>query len=166
MKRSYPFGHSDRNLTLYLGASYLGSLLLANGPQLILSLCYFSYNTFFTRLAVEMEWNSFSLKYQPLRVSYPMGEQISRYRLQLPYRYSVPLLVLSILVGTGCRKAILTAKDCHFFFGTDVNANADSYVTSYIGSSQTQYTSSLPKEVSSDPHPADPTTPWVGCQPL
>lgn len=96
--RAYSFGHSDDNLTTNLATSYLGSLLAANAPQLILSLCYFSYNTFFTRLAVETEWNSFSMKHQPLRVSYPIGKQISKYRLQLPYKYSMPLLAISILL--------------------------------------------------------------------
>ncbi|KAH6657589.1 hypothetical protein BKA67DRAFT_192664 [Truncatella angustata] len=95
---AYAFGHTDENLTAQLAGSYIGSLLVANTPQLILSLCYFSYNTFFTRLAVETEWNSFSLRHQPLRVSYPVGKQVSKYRLQLPYRYSIPLLAVSILL--------------------------------------------------------------------
>ncbi|GAP88371.1 hypothetical protein SAMD00023353_2900400 [Rosellinia necatrix] len=77
-------------------SSYLGVLLLANAPQLIFSFCYFSYNAFFTRLEVEREWNSLSQSYRPLRVSYPSGRQISSYRLQLPYRYSIPLIGISI----------------------------------------------------------------------
>ncbi|ETS78796.1 hypothetical protein PFICI_08649 [Pestalotiopsis fici W106-1] len=93
-----PFGHSDENLTMSLAGSYVSCLLIANAPQMLLSTCYFSYNTFFTRLAVETEWNSFSLRYQPLRVSYPLGDQTSKYRLQLPYKYSVPLLAMSILL--------------------------------------------------------------------
>ncbi|KAI1774127.1 hypothetical protein F4818DRAFT_420944 [Hypoxylon cercidicola] len=76
----------------------LSALLTANVPQLLLSLCYFSCNAFFTRLQIEQEWNSYNLKPQPLRVSYPTGEQISSYRLQLPHKYGIPLLSISILL--------------------------------------------------------------------
>lgn len=96
--RSYSFGHSDDTLSVQIVVSYISALIIANGPQLFLSFCYFSYNTFFTRIAVEQEWYLFSVRYQPLRVSYPVGEQTSNYRLQLPYKYSVPLLVTSILL--------------------------------------------------------------------
>ncbi|KAK6081493.1 hypothetical protein SCUP234_04698 [Seiridium cupressi] len=63
---TFPFGHSDQNLTVDLFTSYTSALMAANAPQLLLFLCYFSYNTFFTRLAVEKEWNAYSLKYTPL----------------------------------------------------------------------------------------------------
>lgn len=74
---------------------YIGALLFANIPQLLLTLCYFSYNAIFTCLSADQEWNSFSSSSKPLRVSYPNGEQMSSYRLQLPYKYSVPLISLS-----------------------------------------------------------------------
>lgn len=70
----------------------------ANLPQIALSLSYFSYNAIFTRLQAESEWNSFSVDYKPLRVTSPRGDQRSTYRLQLPYRYSLPLLAISILL--------------------------------------------------------------------
>ncbi|KAI0382068.1 hypothetical protein F5Y04DRAFT_270683 [Hypomontagnella monticulosa] len=93
-----PFGPSGENRATGIGNSgYLGALITANTPQLLLSLCYVSYNTFFTRLQVEREWNSYGLKYQPLRVSFPAGEQTSTYRLQLPFKYSIPLLSISAL---------------------------------------------------------------------
>ncbi|KAI6084678.1 hypothetical protein F4821DRAFT_279952 [Hypoxylon rubiginosum] len=95
------FGHSNENRVTKLGAGgyneYLTPLLLSNVPQLLLSFCYFSYNALFTRLQVEKEWNSYSLVPQPLRVSYPKGEQVSSFRLQLPYRYGIPLLFASAL---------------------------------------------------------------------
>ncbi|OTA86765.1 hypothetical protein M434DRAFT_147619 [Hypoxylon sp. CO27-5] len=96
-----PFGPSNENrITVNFrlgGDGYFSALLSANIFQLLLSLCYFSYNAFFTRLLIEQEWNSYSLRPQPLRVSHPTGDQISTYRLQLPYRYSIPLLLISIL---------------------------------------------------------------------
>lgn len=77
---------------------YLGSLIMVNTPQLLLSLCYFSYNALVTRIHIEQEWNSYSLSYKPLRVSYPAGEQTSTYRLELPYKYSLLLLGANILL--------------------------------------------------------------------
>ncbi|KAI1172874.1 hypothetical protein F4777DRAFT_559812 [Nemania sp. FL0916] len=93
--------HTNGVLTVNLWAqplSYIATLLLANLPQLILSFCYFAYNSLITRLRVEVEWNNLSSSYQPLRVSYPVGQQISTYRLQLPYRYGVPLIIISIVL--------------------------------------------------------------------
>lgn len=46
-----------------------------------------------------------STRYKALRVTNPMGQQSSTYFLQLPYRYSVPLLIISILLHwilSGC----------------------------------------------------------------
>ena len=77
---------------------YLPSVLLANSPQIVLSVAYFVYNSFFTRVLAEREWNAYSQQFLPLRVTKPVGEQISTYRLQLPYTYSVPLLVTSALL--------------------------------------------------------------------
>ncbi|KAI2464484.1 hypothetical protein F4781DRAFT_71556 [Annulohypoxylon bovei var. microspora] len=94
------FGQSQDNIqSSFIGNNgYLTALIIANIPQLILSLCYFSYNGFFTRLLNEHEWNSYSRQFQPLRVSYPVGKQISSYRLQLPYKYSIPLISFSVLL--------------------------------------------------------------------
>lgn len=95
------FGSSDNNLSVDVfvsSPSYITMLVAANTPQIILSFCYFSFNAFFTRTQIESEWSSYSLSYKPLRVTVPRGEQISTYRLQLPYKYSVPLLGISILL--------------------------------------------------------------------
>ena len=73
-------------------------ILLANAPQQILSLCYFAYNALITRACAEREWNSYALSYKAIRVTEPTGDQISTYRLQLPYKYSIPLLVVSVLL--------------------------------------------------------------------
>lgn len=78
--------------------NFLASVLLPNTPQLILSCAYFAYNALYTRMLTESEWQSFSLGYRPLRVTNPQGEQWSTFRLQLPYIYSIPLLVTSILL--------------------------------------------------------------------
>lgn len=77
---------------------FLASVLLPNTPQLLLSCAYFAYNSLYTQLLTESEWQSFSLAYRPLRVTNPQGEQWSTFRLQLPYKYSIPLLVISIFL--------------------------------------------------------------------
>ncbi|KAI6352151.1 hypothetical protein MCOR25_009535 [Pyricularia grisea] len=96
------FGPSTNSNNVFLAfgveLTYLQVLLITNIPQIIFSFCYLAINTLFTQLQVEQEWNSYAESYKPLRVSYPTGEQISTYRLQLPYRYSVPLLAASILM--------------------------------------------------------------------
>lgn len=71
---------------------------MANTPQLMLSTCYFALNSFLTRIQIEEEFNSYSRCYKPLRVSDPKGEQTSTYRLQLPYKYSIPLIAMSIIL--------------------------------------------------------------------
>lgn len=74
----------------------LSYILVANMPQLIMSLLYFSYNNLFTRMLSAVEWNGFANERKGVRVSSkPMGAQRSRYFLQLPYRISVPLLIVS-----------------------------------------------------------------------
>ncbi|KAJ0108093.1 hypothetical protein J7T55_007212 [Diaporthe amygdali] len=78
--------------------NFVASVMLPNIPQLILSCAYFTYNALYTRLLTESEWQSFSMSYRPLRVTHPQGEQWSTFRLQLPYRYSIPLLITSILL--------------------------------------------------------------------
>lgn len=95
--RSGSFGKLDEGRVVVFGSdlSYFSALLIVNTPQLFLSTNYFSLNALITRPQVEHEWNSFASKSQPLRVSCPTGEQISPYRLQLPYKNSVPLLVVS-----------------------------------------------------------------------
>ncbi|KAK0649217.1 hypothetical protein B0T16DRAFT_127146 [Cercophora newfieldiana] len=95
------FGHSPANAQLKVSQSIdLNSAtipVLANTPQLLLSMCYFAYNGLFTRMISEREWSSFST-YRSLRVTHRKGQQRTTYRLQLPYRWSLPLLAVSALL--------------------------------------------------------------------
>lgn len=70
-------------------------VLISNSPQLALTLLYFLNNRAYTCMLAIQEWNEFSRKRQGLRVSNPVGEQRSTYWLQLPYLYSIPLLLSS-----------------------------------------------------------------------
>ncbi|KAF4911889.1 hypothetical protein CGCVW01_v011272 [Colletotrichum viniferum] len=76
---------------------FLSSVIIANIPQLFLSFWYYAYNTLITRLQMSQEWALLSVDYQPLRVTQPEGLQTSTYGLQLPYKYSIPMSVLSTI---------------------------------------------------------------------
>ncbi|CAJ0541351.1 Ff.00g080070.m01.CDS01 [Fusarium sp. VM40] len=96
------FSHDPINKALTIHGleinSFLGKTMLANTPQLILSICYMVYNGLFTRMLAEVEWSKYSINYRSLRVTSPQGQQRSTYRLQLPYRWSIPLILVSVLL--------------------------------------------------------------------
>ena len=69
--------------------------LVANLPQVVLSFLFLLYNGLFTSMLLADEWNGYARERKPLRVTDPKGTQRSTYRLQLPYRYGVPLLTAS-----------------------------------------------------------------------
>ncbi|KAK5424915.1 hypothetical protein LTR83_000506 [Exophiala xenobiotica] len=73
--------------------------LTANIAQLILSLLYFTYNGLFTCMLLANEWDSYAMERKGLRISStrPRGAQRSKYFLQLPYRFSLPLVLFSLL---------------------------------------------------------------------
>lgn len=72
---------------------------LANTPQFITSLTYIYYNIVLTTMVSEREWQRLGQKETPssscLRVSTPRGRQRSSYFLSLPYRYGIPLLIMT-----------------------------------------------------------------------
>lgn len=71
------------------------TILIANSPQALLSFLFLTYNGLFTCMLLADEWTGYAHKRKPLRVTSPVGEQRCTYRLQLPYRYGIPLLILS-----------------------------------------------------------------------
>ncbi|KAJ9636341.1 hypothetical protein H2199_008016 [Coniosporium tulheliwenetii] len=68
---------------------------LANTPQIILSGSYFAINRLCTSMCFTKEWNSYAKSRKGLRVTNPRGEQRSTYFLQLPFRWAVPLTIMS-----------------------------------------------------------------------
>ncbi|KAG8164133.1 hypothetical protein KVR01_006051 [Diaporthe batatas] len=104
------------------------AILIANSPQLFLSFAYLALNGLFTRFHMAKEWAAMSTRYKALRVTNPKGQQISTYFLQLPYRYSVPLLIISILlhwVLSGCIYLLVMQGG---YFGYDTNGPFDSFM--------------------------------------
>lgn len=98
--------------------SLIAMVLLSNFPQLLLSGIYIAFNCLMTYMLVGREWNNYSLVRKPLRVTSPKGQQCSTYYLQLPYRYAVPLLIVSGLLHWLVSQSIfLAAVDIYDHYG-------------------------------------------------
>ncbi|KAH8176407.1 adenosine/AMP deaminase domain-containing protein [Sarocladium implicatum] len=101
-RRGQTFSHSITNGILNTDGSpperLRGLAITANSPQLLLSVSYLVYNSLYTRMCVEKEWSLYAMAPRSLRVTHPKGSQRSTYRLQLPYRYSIPLIAASALL--------------------------------------------------------------------
>lgn len=93
--------------------------LIANVPQLLLSFLYFAYNSLFTAMLMGYEWTSYAYKRKGLRITRrPSGFQRSTYFLQLPYRFSLPLVVLSgILHWLVSQSIFVVAFDTYDAYG-------------------------------------------------
>ena len=91
------FGNANlRDLLPTSGFPLLGNIILANLVQLLMSITYLAFNGLFTCLVVSSELLGCSAKRSGLRVSNPQGQfQRSSYFLTLPYKFSIPLLILS-----------------------------------------------------------------------
>lgn len=76
---------------------FIATVLLVNTPQAIISLMYAVYNNTLTRMLLASEYNDYGHERKSLRVSFPVGEQRSTYYLSIPYRYSVPFIMISTL---------------------------------------------------------------------
>ncbi|KIV94260.1 hypothetical protein PV10_02043 [Exophiala mesophila] len=98
----------------------VSSVLVANSPQLTLSILYFAVNSLLTSMVSAQEWSRFSVnrtdRHQPraLRTSKPIGQQRRTYFLQLPYRFAVPLIGLSALLHWLISQSIFLAVISHY----------------------------------------------------
>lgn len=72
----------------------IANVVVANVPQLLLSFLYLNYNGLMTVMSLAREWSRYAVRRQGLRVSTNRrGAQRSTYFLQLPYRFSLPIVV-------------------------------------------------------------------------
>jgi hypothetical protein len=78
----------------YRPVPVINLVLISNVPQLLVSVAYYQINAIVSLMSADAEWASFARKKKALRVSSPKGRQRSTYWLQLPYRYSIPLLAI------------------------------------------------------------------------
>jgi hypothetical protein len=114
------FGTVDTSTAInVLMNNLIFNAVLANSPQVVLSLLYFSYNALFTAYLLSHEWTSYAHKQKGLRTSRrPVGSQRTTYFLQLPYRFGIPLMVLSgTLHWLVSQSIFLIAIDFYDVFG-------------------------------------------------
>ncbi|KAI8930983.1 hypothetical protein NX059_011995 [Plenodomus lindquistii] len=106
------FGAVDpRTAVVGMPSDPIVNAVVSNLAQLVLSLLYFSYNALFTAMLMGYEWTTFALKSKGLRVSScPTGAQRSTYFLQLPYRFGIPLMILSVALHWLVSQSIFLIK--------------------------------------------------------
>jgi len=68
------------------------------------------YNRVLTAMLAMDEWSRFAYRKATLRVSYPTGGQRSTYWLHLPYRFSVPLLIVTSVMHWLVSQSIFLAR--------------------------------------------------------
>jgi hypothetical protein len=93
-----------------MNLSIISSTILANVPQALLSYFYLLFNSILTSMLVGEEWTHFYLTRKRLRVSNPIGQQRSTYWLQVPYKYSLPLLALSGLLHWSASQSLFVVQ--------------------------------------------------------
>lgn len=109
------FGAVDSGMILGLegesGAKLIRNVVVANSFQVVLSTTYFLYNSLYTAQCAALEWATHAHgKRKSLRVTWPRGQQRSTYYLQLPYRYSIPLTTLLVLMHFLISQSIFLAR--------------------------------------------------------
>ena len=105
LKKFLSFGFSSTNKSELMSQrdesinfGIVAGTLLANTPQIILSYIYTAYNALITSMSSHTELLRYSTKRRGLSVTRPSGTQRSSYYLSLPYRFSIPLLIASMIL--------------------------------------------------------------------
>ena len=104
------------------------NVLVANSPQALLSFLFLTYNGLYTCMLMAKEWSDYAYERKTLRVTNPVGDQRSTYRLQLPYRYGIPLTVLSGILHWLVSQSLFLARVAGFDDGVEDTYNSLSTV--------------------------------------
>ncbi|KAK8073593.1 hypothetical protein PG994_004492 [Apiospora phragmitis] len=112
-------------------AGLISNVLLANLPQLILSILYIFYNTMLSTFLVQREWSLMhsEAKRKPLRVSEPIGIQRSSYFISLPLRYGIPLYAISGIMHWMISQSLFLARITALLNTDGVIDNQNSFST-------------------------------------
>lgn len=96
-KLRWSLSGSDSKDSVQIGAGMdtASLVVLANLPQVLLSLNYLMLNRLVTCMAVSREWSMLAQARKGLRTSTSRGEQRSTYWLQLPSRFAIPMMAIS-----------------------------------------------------------------------
>jgi hypothetical protein len=92
------FGNIAGNNLLNMSTSVLGGVILANTPQMVLSYLYLAFNAVYTEMLVAKEWSSYVDGRKALRVTAPIGQQRTSYWLSVPFRFALPMTIMSGLL--------------------------------------------------------------------
>lgn len=101
---------------LYVGlptgdpSGIIANILVANSPQVLISLFYLVYNSLLTTFLVQREFGQMHRDHRTLRVSDPEGEQRSSYPLSLPLRYGLPLQASSAVLNWFISQSLFLAR--------------------------------------------------------
>jgi hypothetical protein len=115
---AFPFWTTSRQERV---ADLIGNILIANGPQVLVSFIYLFYNNILTRQLAADEWVRFvgPCGKKPLRVSAPAGMQRSSYFLSLPMRYGIPFMANSMLLHSLISQGLFLVQTISFGPGPD-----------------------------------------------
>lgn len=96
----FNFGAFDTKnvVQLSLNLPVIANVVLANTPQVLVSFAYLFYNSILTCMVMADEYAGFGSIRKALRVSQPRVKQRSTFWLQIPYKYSVPMLSSAALL--------------------------------------------------------------------
>ena len=84
------FGANPSNgVATSVGTDRMVTALVANSPQLLLSISYFWFNSIHSRLFQALEWDKFVRSPKRLRVTAPVGAQREVYLLGVPWIWGV-----------------------------------------------------------------------------
>jgi hypothetical protein len=102
---------TDYLLEVKLGSSsIIPYVLVANLPQFLATFLYLTYNGIFTAMLANREWTNYAHKRAALRVTAPSPTQRSTYFLSLPFTYSLPLILASVLLHWFISQSIFVAR--------------------------------------------------------
>ncbi|KAK3987182.1 hypothetical protein QBC44DRAFT_295501 [Cladorrhinum sp. PSN332] len=105
-----PFTLVAMNLPLQDPDGLILNVLLANTPQLLLSVLYITLNVILTTFLVQQEFSNMYKVRKPLRVSEPTGIQRSSYFVSLPLRYGIPMGLCSGLMHWLLSRSLFLAR--------------------------------------------------------
>lgn len=96
--KGYTKAGADRNIFWESGVKT--QVIVANLPQLIVTVCYFTYNNVLSAMLAAAEWTSYGTVHKPLRVTWPVegSKQKSTYWLNVSYKYGIPMQTVYMLL--------------------------------------------------------------------
>jgi hypothetical protein len=103
-------------------AGLISNVLIANLPQLLLSVIYIIYNIMLSAFLVQREFSRMYKVRKPLRVSEPTGIQRSSYFISLPLRYGIPLYASSGIMHWLLSQSLFLARITAFYPSGEIDA--------------------------------------------